>query len=261
MRSQHNPNAILDECSSIDHALDTLESDLSALRDAHKMYANDDNVANTRRIESQGATLMNAYRALSARVKKVKSSPDSGSPRNAPQVGRVDRRLKKAINDYQRIDSDFRRLVQEMQARQYRIVRPEATDEEVRQACEDPSTQIFQQALLSSSRTQQAQSTLHNVRARHDAIQKIERDMIELAELFQDLDVLVQEQEPLVQNIVQKGEEVNENVTKANDEIGGAIVKARSRNRKKWWCLLICILIVIVIAVVVAVVVVINNQK
>jgi t-SNARE complex subunit (syntaxin) len=64
--------------------------------------------------------------------------------------------------------------------------------------------------------------------------------MVELAQLFQDLDQIVMQQEPLVENIEQKGEEIHSNVVQANTEIGGAIEKARSRNRKKWWCLLIC---------------------
>jgi syntaxin 1B/2/3 len=94
--------------------------------------------------------------------------------------------------------------------------------------------------LLSSDRRGQAQSSLRNVKERHEAIQKIERQMVELAQLFQDLDQIVMEQEPMVENIEAKGEEVHENVVQANTEIGGAIEKARSRNRKKWWCLLIC---------------------
>jgi syntaxin 1B/2/3 len=84
--------------------------------------------------------------------------------------------------------------------------------------------------------------------------------MVELAQLFQDLDQIVMQQEPLVTNIEQKGEEIHDNVVQANTEIGGAIEKARSRNRKKWWCLLICIIILIIVAIVVAVVVT-NNLK
>ena len=63
--------------------------------------------------------------------------------------------------------------------------------------------------------------------------------MIELAQLFQDLDVLVVQQERLVMNMEQKGEEVVDNVTNANEQIDTAIKSARSRNRKKWWCLLV----------------------
>ncbi len=76
-----------------------------------------------------------------------------------------------------------------------------------------------------------------NVRGRHQDIQKIEQQMMELAQLFQDLEALVVQQEPAVTNIEQKGEEVTENVGKGNTELDGAIVKARAARRKKWICL------------------------
>jgi syntaxin 1B/2/3 len=85
--------------------------------------------------------------------------------------------------------------------------------------------------------------------------------MEDLVQLFQELDQIVHEQESLFADIDQKDEEVLENITKGNEEIGTAIVSARSRSRKKWWCLLICVLIIVVIAVIVAVVVTINNKK
>lgn len=93
--------------------------------------------------------------------------------------------------------------------------------------------------MLQSDRRGQVQSALAAVNDRHVAIQKIESQLIELAEMFQDLDAIVVQQEPAVVEIEQKGQQVTENVGRANTEIGGAIEKARSRNRKKWWCLLI----------------------
>jgi syntaxin 1B/2/3 len=114
--------------------------------------------------------------------------------------------------------------------------------------------------LLNSDRRGQASSTLRNVKERHEAIQKIEQQMVELAQLFQDLDQIVTQQEPLVANIEQKGEEIHDNVVQANTEIGGAIEKARSARRKKWWCLLIVVIIIIIIAIVVGVVVAINKK-
>lgn len=63
--------------------------------------------------------------------------------------------------------------------------------------------------------------------------------MIELSQLFLDLDAIVVQQEPMVETIEQKGEEVHENVTKGNVAVDKAIKSGRARNRKKWWCLLI----------------------
>ncbi|KAF2681332.1 t-SNARE [Lentithecium fluviatile CBS 122367] len=257
-----DPNAILNECREVDRALDQLDGQLDNLeRTFRQVLARPDMPSGE--ITNLSSQIMTGYRALVTRVKNIKSKPESGNPRNAPQVGKVDRRLKATINRYQNLESDFRRDSQAAAERQYRIVRPDATEEEVRQAVENPEAPIFQQAvrvLLSSDRRGQASSTLRNVKERHEAIQKIEQQMVELAQLFQDLDQIVMQQEPLVENIEQKGEEIHENVVQANTEIGGAIEKARSARRKKWWCLLICVLIVIIIAVVVGVVVAINKK-
>jgi len=255
-----DPNAILNECRDVDRALDDLDSQLNNLERVFRQgIARPDMPSGE--INGLSSQIMTGYRGLVSRVKNIKSKPESGSPRNAPQVGKVDRRLKATINRYQTLEADFRRESQAAAERQYRIVRPDATDEEVREAVSDPDAPIFQQALLNSDRRGQASSTLRNVKERHEAIQNIERQMVELAQLFQDLDQIVQQQEPLVANIEQKGEEIHENVTKGNEEIGTAINSARARNRKKWWCLLICIIIIIIIAVVVGVVVTINKPK
>lgn len=61
--------------------------------------------------------------------------------------------------------------------------------------------------------------------------------MIELAQLFQDVEAAVIQHEPAVVEIEQKAEATHDNVGKATVEIDGAIAKARSRRRKQWWCL------------------------
>ena len=91
--------------------------------------------------------------------------------------------------------------------------------------------------MLSSDRRGQAQSALAAVRSRHDAIQKVERDIITLAQLFQDLEQAVAIQEPAVAAIEQKGEEVNDNVAQGNVQLNSAVDKARAARRKKWYCL------------------------
>lgn len=60
--------------------------------------------------------------------------------------------------------------------------------------------------------------------------------MITLAQLFQDLEAAVVQQEPAVTQIEQRGEEVTDHVAKANTELDGAVKKARAARRKKWYC-------------------------
>ncbi|KAI9743660.1 MAG: Plasma membrane t-SNARE, secretory vesicle fusion [Claussenomyces sp. TS43310] len=261
-----DPNTVLNECRAIDQGIDSIQTNLEQVRMLQDRSLNDPDSSlsssTNRKLDSMSSETMTLYREFAARIKRIKQMPESRSPKNAPQLGKVDRKLKKAINEYQQIESAYRRKMEDQMARQYRIVRPEASESEVRDAVADTSNQqVFSQALMQSDRRGQSQSALRNVENRHVAIQKIEQQMIELAQLFQDMDVMVVQQEESVTLIEAKGEEVQENLYKGNEQIGTAIGSARARNRKKWWCLLIVVIIIIIVVVIVVVYVVVNNNN
>lgn len=90
---------------------------------------------------------------------------------------------------------------------------------------------------MTSNRRGQSQSALRAVQGRHEAIQKIERQMVELAQLFQDMEAAVVQQESAVQVIDSRGEETVQNVNKGNEQLDSAVIKARSARKKKWICL------------------------
>jgi syntaxin 1B/2/3 len=141
-----DPNAILNECREVDHAIDDLNSQLKQLQNVFgQVLARPDMPSGE--INNLSSQIMTSYRGLVGRVKNIKSKPESGSPRNAPQVGRVDRRLKETIKDYQVLEAEFRRDSKAAAERQYRIVRPDATEKEVEEAVADPEAPIFQQAV------------------------------------------------------------------------------------------------------------------
>lgn len=251
--NRQDPNAILNACREVDRGIDEIEVTLKALQNTQTTYLNDASGSQGayKQLENMNASTMALYRNLVGKVKSIKQKPESGSPRNAPQVGKVDRRLKETINKYQQVDRDFRRRLDDQAARQYRIVRPDATEAEVREAIEEPNQQMFSQALMQGNRRGQATDVASAVRQRSEAIRKIESQIIELAELFQDMDNLVMQQEEAVVNIEQKGEDVVENLDKGTEQIGVAIKSARNARKWKWWCLGIVVLIIAIIVIVV----------
>ena len=93
---------------------------------------------------------------------------------------------------------------------------------------------------MTGNRRGEARSALSAVQARHKEIQRIEQTIQELAELFQNMEQLVIEQEPMVEQIDQRGHEIQADVAKAHTELETAVESAKSARRKKWWCLLIC---------------------
>lgn len=234
---QRDPNAILNDCRAVSRAVDDLEGRLNELQRLQKNFISGSGASN-KDVDGLSADIMSGYRGLADRVKRIKSQPDASNPRNKAQVDALDRRIRKAINHYQQVESQFRKEVQEQQRRQYLIVNPNATEQEIRQVTEaGGDTQIFQQALLNADRRGQAQSTLANVKQRHEAIQQIERTMIELQQLFQDLDAMVVQQEEPVMAIEQKAEETHTHLEAGNVHVGKAVDSARAARKKKWICL------------------------
>lgn len=149
---QRDPNAILNECREIDRGIDSIERNLERLRFLQTRAIDDPDASQgtqtNRELDNLSTETMTLYRNFGARIKAIKQQRESGEPRNKPQVGKVDRKLKNAINEYQQVESEFRKKLSEQMARQYRIVKPEATEEEVRAAIEDTSSnQVFSQAV------------------------------------------------------------------------------------------------------------------
>lgn len=61
--------------------------------------------------------------------------------------------------------------------------------------------------------------------------------MIELAQLFQDMEAAVVQQEAPMQHIDDKAENTVTHVQQGNTQLDGAVTKARSARKKKWICL------------------------
>lgn len=246
-----DPNAILNDCRAVGRAIDDLESRLAALQRSQRQFISSSGDS-SKEVDALSADIMSGYRGLADRVKRIKSRPESQDARNKPQVEALDRRIRKAINAYQVVETQFRKDVQEQQRRQFLIVRPDATEEEIQEATsEGADTQIFQQALMNSDRRGQAQSALSNVRQRHAAIQQIEKTMLELQQLFQDLDAIVMEQEPMVQNVEQRAMDTHEHLEQGNVQLDRGIQSARAARKKKWICLGICVAIILVIVIII----------
>lgn len=153
-QASRDPNAILNECREIDRGIESIQKNLDRLRFLQERAINDPDAsqgtATNRELDSLSAETMTLYRNFGSRIKAIKQQRESGEPRNRPQVGLVDRKLRQAINEYQQVERDFRHKLAAQMERQYRIVRPEASDAEVREAVEDTSNnQVFSQAVSS----------------------------------------------------------------------------------------------------------------
>ncbi|RDA83215.1 hypothetical protein CP532_4363 [Ophiocordyceps camponoti-leonardi (nom. inval.)] len=156
--------------------------------------------------------------------------------------------FRSELDKYQAIERDYRNRYREQIARQYRIVNPEADEDEVRQAAEaDWGNEGVFQTALRTNRTGHATSLLGNVRARHNELQRIEQTLTEIAILYDELATLVEQQDPVIQSAEENAQHTVDNMEKGNEQVAKANEHARRRRKLKWWCLFIVVLILIAI--------------
>ena len=97
---------------------------------------------------------------------------------------------------------------------------------------------------MTSTRHGEARSALREVQSRHQDIQKIERTITELAQLFNEMSIMIEVQETAIENIEQKAQETETQMESGLQHTEQAVVKARSARRKKWYCIGLIALII-----------------
>jgi len=96
---------------------------------------------------------------------------------------------------------------------------------------------------LKSNRTGAAQSVLGSVRARHNDIQQIERTLIELNQLFQDLAEAVVLQEAPIQQTEVQTTNVLQDTEQGNVQLDKGIKSASRARKMRKWCFFIIVAI------------------
>ncbi|KAK5005372.1 hypothetical protein LTR16_006076 [Cryomyces antarcticus] len=233
--------------------INKLTSNISQIASAHQRTLSSPDASSSAQLEN----LVTQTQVLNTRIKdqiralKADAARSGTDVTKDAQLRNLEQTFKKQLLDYQAEETTYRTRYQEQIARQYRIVNPEATEEEVREAANaDWGDEGVFQTALKTNRSATASSVLGAVRARHNDIQQIERTLIELNQLFQDLAEAV-----LVQDVpIQQAEETTANVQKdteaGNVQLDKGIVHARRARKLKWWCLFIVVLIVCILALV-----------
>lgn len=158
------------------------------------------------------------------------------------------KKFMQLMQDYQDTQTKYKNKYQETVKRQYKIVKPDATEEEVDNVLQGGGDQIFTEHML-ASRNAQARAALEDVQEKHKDIQRLESSIQELHQLFVDLSVLVESQGELLDQIEYS---VSQSLSYTKTGVG-ELEKANeyaAKSRKKM-CMIIVFLLVVFLFVVV----------
>ncbi|CAO3672300.1 unnamed protein product [Rhizopus stolonifer] len=168
------------------------------------------------------------------------------------QVARVKKEFLNCIQRYRDVEANFNQKYRQRVERQIRIVKQDVTEEELDAIIEsDQQNQIFAQSLMQNSRSGQAKAVLSEVQTRHDDIKRIQKTIMELAQLFEDMQMMVEDQGKTLDQVEEHAINTSGDIEQGVNHISKAIVLARSTRAKKWCCFFITIILAVVIAILV----------
>ncbi|KAH9464153.1 hypothetical protein MJO29_002294 [Puccinia striiformis f. sp. tritici] len=266
--------SFMDEVSSLNDGIRTVNENVDRVKDFHNRLLSELDEQQHQSISNQLATLTSDTSRLTKNLKNRIHSLQLSISHNqaqfnngdanvrATQIGALKKRLMDSLMKYQSVEQESRQKYKSRMERQYKIVKPDATPEEIRQAVDsDDGGQIFSQALMTSNRYGDARAAFNEVKERHEDVKRIEQTITELMEMFNDLATMVEEQDQLIQNVENNAGEIQRDVEQAGQHITKARDSAASARRKRWICFFVMILILAIVAAIIAIVVVTQRKN
>jgi len=245
--------------SSIQDSLRTFNDNVARIGDLRSRSLNNMDDVAAQRDAAHLDELVEDTRALSATLKqRIKVLVAQGGTGRDGEIRRqqtalVKSKFMEAIQNYQSVEQQCRTKYKQRVERQFKIVKPDATPEEVKAVVNDEQgDQIFSQALMNSRYTE---SAYREVQERHEAITTMTRTLKELAELFETMGRIVFEQDKTINDIGYGVEQAEIDTKDGGNELEKAKTSALAARKKRWICFFIIIVILAVAAIIIGILV------
>jgi syntaxin 1B/2/3 len=142
------------EIGSIQDAIKEFNDNVAKIGDLHSRSLNNTDDMAAQRVQSELDRKIDETSALSSDLKRrIQTLARQGGAGRDGQIKRqqtqlVKEKFKEAIQGYQQVEQQFRQRYKQRMERQFKIVKPDASPEEVKAVVEDTSGgQVFQQAV------------------------------------------------------------------------------------------------------------------
>ncbi|KAF9246216.1 t-SNARE [Melanogaster broomeanus] len=248
--------AFYDEVTSIQEEIAQFDANVNAIADLHARSLNalseQDSATNTSQLVELTESTRALSNGLSKRIKALQVSAPGSSRQDAEirknRITLVHGKFVETLQRYQSVEQQYRQQYKDRVERQLKIVKPDATPEEVSAVVNDTQgggNEIFRLAISSSNRYGDSRQAYREVQERHQDIQRIEATIEELAQLFSDMAVLVEQQTKQFDDIEATAAGVEADTNKGISEVDVAIKHARAARRKRWICFWITVVVIL----------------
>jgi len=253
--------AFYKEISSLQDAIAQFNKNVNQISDLHTRSLNaidgsSGSADDAQRLDALSTETRQLSNGIKQRISALKSVPAANEKEaqvRHSQTKLVGTKFMDAIQHFQQVEQQYRQRSKQRVERQFKIVKPDATPEEIAAVVDDGNNQIFAQALTSSTRYSDSRAAYQEVQERHQDLVKLQQTLGELAQLFNDLAILVDQQQEVIDTIGKQAADVEDHTNSGNLDLERAVESARAARRKRWICFWIFVGILVVIAAVIGI--------
>lgn len=162
------------------------------------------------------------------------------------------KKLKDLMGEFQALRERMMNEYRETIERRYYTVTGQRPDENtIETIIETGQSESFLQKAIQEQGRGHVMDTIREIQERHDSVKEIEKNLLELHQIFMDMSVLVEAQGEQLNNI-----EAQVNRSASYVERGSThlrVAKQHQRSKRKWTCIGIILLIILLVIIVIPV--------
>ncbi|KAJ3105465.1 Syntaxin-1A [Phlyctochytrium planicorne] len=254
--------AFFEEVASMRDQIAFIKSSIDQIEKAHQNAMNtiseEQAAENTKELErlmsvtnKQSSEVRNKLKAMEAANKKLLKTPGSSADARIriTQHGVVTKKFLDVMMEYKDVQKKYQEKYKQQMQRQFLIVNPAASPEEIDKMLTSggESGPVFAQSIVQNGQKAEAKRALQDIKDRHADVQRIEKSIIEMQQLFIDMSVLVSAQAELLNHIEINVNDAVEQTDQGVEHLKGA-TKLQKKTRKKM-CIIIGLLVGVMLIV------------
>ncbi|GJJ71036.1 hypothetical protein EMPS_03386 [Entomortierella parvispora] len=199
----------------------------------------------TRATNNLSNEILDRLRALTESNRGVRTRDEYD--RRKLRTSTLSQEFKDALVRFQNVQVQNGQKSKDTVARQYRIANPAATEDDIRRLVDEDQSGAFSQQLLQQSRGQQAFAA---VQSRQKELHSLQESIVELAQLFKQMEVLVSDQQLQFDEVEGSVDRAGQDIEKADGQTRLALNSAYAARNAKWLALGLVILVIIIILII-----------
>lgn len=202
-------------------------------------------------VETTMGHISAAKRGLEALQRQLDLDKSKSSPAQRAIRANMQRALankhQQLLLDFQKSQQSFKRALEQRQVRELHLLCPEATGEQLRQMVEAGETSSQMMVRKMAGAHASIVEEVQRIRDKHQDILRLEKSIADLAQMFQEIAILVDAQGEMLDSIETNVHSANEYTGKGAKELDKTL-KIQHSTRKWQCCLSIFCLIVLLVA-------------